>query len=65
MHSHIQWYRYIVNVFIATGSTYYVSTDYLFTVTAKDATSTSLGVGGDIFFIEVTNHCTRSVPNYE
>ena len=34
------------------------------TVTAKDSTSTNVGVGDDIFFVEITNACVKG-GNYE
>ena len=30
------------------------------TVTAKDASSTNIGTGGDLFYIQITNQCTKT-----
>ena len=30
------------------------------TVTAKDASGTNIGTGGDLFYIQITNQCTKT-----
>ena len=51
------------SVISGTGvsSSIFAPATYTVTVTAKDSSGNNIGHGGDLFLIQITNHCTLSV----
>ena len=53
-----------INFYYLGVSSFNINTSTTISVTAKDSSSTNVGYGNDIFYVEITNACTKG-NNYE
>jgi len=45
---------------VSSGTSVNAYTEVTVTLTAKDSGGTAVGTGGDLFYIQITNECTKA-----